>query len=57
MVTPAVDAEDVADSKSTGVPEIVVLMMALDSLHLNDLRPDQVCSNSNYAVESSADDC
>lgn len=58
MVSPEVDAEDedVVDLKLMDVPEIVVLMMVLDSLHLNDLRRDQVYSSSNYAVES-FDDC
>lgn len=51
------DAEDVVDLKSMGVPEFVVLMRVLDSLHSSDLLQDQGCSNLDYAVESFVDDC
>lgn len=51
------DVGYVVDLELMGVPEIVVLMKVLDSLHSSDLLRDQVCSNLDCAAESFVDGC
>ena len=47
------DAEDVADLKLMDeMMDELVTVVVFDSVHLNDLDPDQVYSSLNYAVES-----